>query len=565
MRKNICLLIGFLITVHTALYGQEAEGDNEYQYALIEAVKQKNLGNIPGAIKLYKLVLKENNNVPVANFELGSLYLMKEEPAKAKNNFQKAYEEEPQNYWYIKGYVEILIIQEEYKQAEKVLVSAIESNIKKTEMTFKYANVLAMRGKERKALRVLRDIEKNKGISEKVTLLRANIYEQEKKFLEARKEMKKLIEVFPEAVQFHVMAAELSLKGGKNDEAAAYYEEVIALDSNNVFALTNLADYYRKKGDMKKSLNYLAKSFNDKDIRLERKISIFRYYAGNESYIEKYYPEMNQLIKSLMDTYPQNREVNFVAFDFYIEGENYENALQIIKPMLGESLKRYESWRQGMLLANITGNYSDLINISQQALNNFPDSTEAEFFMALGYYEEEIYDTAFMVLDELEIGELDERNATQVEMLKAESLHQLKRYEEADNMFRRIIKENPENYMVLNNYSYYLANREVNLNDARKWSKKVISKNPENYTFLDTHAWVLYKIGELESAEKYINRAIESGGENDPEINEHAGDIQKALGSYEIAVSFYNKAIILGGDKERIEKKIGEIREEKNK
>lgn len=218
-----------------------------------------------------------------------------------------------------------------------------------------------------------------------------------------------------------------------------------------------------------------------------------------------------------------------------------------------------------MLLANITGNYSDLISISKQALRNFPDSTEAEFFMALGYYEEAIYDSAYLVLDELEISKLEEGNQTQVEMLKAECLHQLKRYEEADQIFRKLINEDPENYMVLNNYSYYLANREVNLDDARKWSKKVITDNPENYTFLDTHAWVLYKLGELESAEKYINRAMESGGENDPEINEHAGDIQKALGSYEIAVSFYNKAIILGGDKERIENKIGEIREENNK
>ena len=565
MRNNIWVLIGFLITIHTAIRAQDVEGDNEYQYALIEAVKQKNLGNIPGAIKLYQLVLKENNKVPVANFELGSLYLMNEELAKAKKNFQKAYEEEPLNYWYINGYVEILIIQEQYKQAEKVLVSAIESDINKTEMTFKYANVLAMRGKERKALRVLRDIEKNRGISEKVTLLKANIYEQEEKFLEARKEMNKLIEVFPEAVQFRVMAAELSLKAGKNDEAATYYEEVIALDSNNVFALTNLADYYRKNGEMKKSLTYLARSFNDEGIKLERKLSIFRYYAGNENYIETYFHELDQLITSLLETYPENREVNFVAFDFYIESKNYENALQIIQPMLGESLKRYESWRQGMLLANITGNYSDLISISKQALRNFPDSTEAEFFMALGYYEEAIYDSAYLVLDELEISKLEEGNQTQVEMLKAECLHQLKRYEEADQIFRKLINEDPENYMVLNNYSYYLANREVNLDDARKWSKKVITDNPENYTFLDTHAWVLYKLGELESAEKYINRAMESGGENDPEINEHAGDIQKALGSYEIAVSFYNKAIILGGDKERIENKIGEIREENNK
>lgn len=545
-----------------ALYAQEPEGDNDYQYALIEAVKQKNLGNIQGAIKLYKLVLKEKRHVPVANFELGSLYLMNEEPDKALKYFQKAYEEESSNYWYINGYVEILLIQDEYKKAEKVLEQAIESDIEKTEMTFKYANVLAMRGKERKALRVLRDIERNKGISEKVTLLKANIYEKEKKYSEARKEVDRLIEVFPEAIQFRVMAAELLMKAGKDREAADYYHQVIAMDSSNVFALTNLADYYRKTGEMKKSLKYLAKSFNNTGIQLERKLSIFRYYAGKEEYRDRYKKELESLISSLLEVYPETREVKFVGFDFFIEEKNYERALDIIKPMLGKSLKRYESWRQGMLLANITGRHRDLVDISKKALSHYPDSAEAGFFMALGYYEEQVYDSSFMVLDQLDTARLDDRNKKQVEMLKAECLHELKRYEEADRLFRKIIKENPANYMVLNNYSYYLANRGINLEEARRWSKKAIRNNPENFTFLDTHAWVLFKLGELQSAEKYINQAIESGGGNDPEINEHAGDIQKALGSYEIATSFYEKAIILGGDKERIEKKIREIRKE---
>ena len=36
----------------------------------------------------------------------------------------------------------------------------------------------------------------------------------------------------------------------------------------------------------------------------------------------------------------------------------------------------------------------------------------------------------------------------------------------------------------------------------------------------------LFKIGEYEEAEKYILIAMEKGGKNDPEVNEHAGDIR---------------------------------------
>ncbi len=80
--------------------------------------------------------------------------------------------------------------------------------------------------------------------------------------------------------------------------------------------------------------------------------------------------------------------------------------------------------------------------------------------------------------------------------------------------------------------------------------------------FLDTYAWVLFKMKDYENAEKYIMMAIEKGGENDPEVNEHAGDIQAALQSPDIAKSYYLKAIILGGDKMKLEEKINKLNPE---
>ena len=43
---------------------------------------------------------------------------------------------------------------------------------------------------------------------------------------------------------------------------------------------------------------------------------------------------------------------------------------------------------------------------------------------------------------------------------------------------------------------------------------------------------------------------LRKGGDNDPEVNEHAGDIQNALQSFDIAESYYQKAILLGGEKD---------------
>ena len=118
--------------------------------------------------------------------------------------------------------------------------------------------------------------------------------------------------------------------------------------------------------------------------------------------------------------------------------------------------------------------------------------------------------------------------------------------------------------MVLNNYSYYLAERGEKLDKAKAWSSSVVKSNPDNATFLDTYAWVLYKLKSYAEAEKYILFALDKGGESDPEVNEHAGDIQMALESFQIARSYYMKAIILGGDKEKLEGKIEKLKDTDN-
>ncbi len=41
--------------------------------------------------------------------------------------------------------------------------------------------------------------------------------------------------IFPEAIQFRIVAAELCLKSGDESAAASYYLEILEVDSLNIF------------------------------------------------------------------------------------------------------------------------------------------------------------------------------------------------------------------------------------------------------------------------------------------------------------------------------------------
>jgi tetratricopeptide (TPR) repeat protein len=552
------ILIGwFLGALCFISFGQEGERNNDYQYALIEAVKQKNLGNFPEAMKLYRLVIKEKPDCDVAYYELGSLLLVTNQIESAIDNLSKAYTFDPDNQWYTLAYINALGAKEDYDSLLKILKEKHKNDPEEVEWEYQLATVYFSKGKAKKAIRTLNNIEKERGLSEKITLLKASIYENEGDFKLAREEIEKVMNLFPEAVQFRIAAAELALKDGNEDAAANYYLEILEVDSTNIFALTNLTDYYRKKEDYATSFRYLTSSFNNRQIDVKRKMAIMSYYLSDEEFIRNYPDQLDKLVQVFVNMHPEEPEGRLLAADFYISVRTYNKAFEQLKSYLVKNQGNYQLYMQAILLANASSLNKELIAMSNRALKIYPDSIDIRFFRGIGYYEEGEYENLVANYEGVNLNSFSVREyASQSKMLYAEAFYRLDNYSKSDSLFEELIEAEPDNYMVLNNYSYYLAERGEKLIQAEEWSRETIEKNPDNATFLDTYAWILYKLKEYESAEGYILSALQKGGENDPEVNEHAGDIQAALKSYEIAKSYYLKAIILGGEKEKLEEKI---------
>jgi tetratricopeptide (TPR) repeat protein len=556
----IGLCLGLLFSIYSGVKGQKQADNQDYQYALIEAVKQKNLGNLSEAIKLYGLVIKDKPDCAVAHYEAGSIYLATNQLDLAGTYLARAYALDPDNEWYTIAYLNSLASKENYQEALVILKEKIKNEPEKTEWEFKLAVTYFSMGKSSRAIRTLEKIEKEKGFSEKITLLKASIYESDEKYELAREEIEKVMALFPEAIQFRIVAAELCLKSGDQGAAASYYLDILEVDSLNIFALTNLTDYYRQQEDYESSYKYLAQSFGSKQIEVNRKMAILSYYLADEEQTSRYSKEISRVIEVMAETHPKESDIRLLAADFYIQIQDYPMAYGHLKEYLELQKGTYNIYMQTIMLANASGLDDELIQISTKALELYPDSADIRFFRGVAYYQTNAFETLIKNFDGIDKNKYSSPEYdAQAKMLIAEAYYRLDDFARSDSLFESLILEDPENYMVLNNYSYYLAERGEKLDKAREWSSSVVKNNPENATFLDTYAWVLYKLESFEEAEKFILFALEKGGESDPEVNEHAGDIQMALASYQLAESYYLKAIILGGDKERLEMKIEKL------
>lgn len=117
-------------------------------------------------------------------------------------------------------------------------------------------------------------------------------------------------------------------------------------------------------------------------------------------------------------------------------------------------------------------------------------------------------------------------------------------FQGAETTLREILKQSPDNPVILNNLGYFLAERGEKLDEALDFIKKAVELNPMNPSYLDSLAWTYFKLGRFDEAEKYLKDALRID-DSSATMQEHLGDIYHKQGKIEPAKSAWQKALNL--------------------
>ncbi|MBP3575642.1 MAG: hypothetical protein J6J55_04010 [Paludibacteraceae bacterium] len=94
--------------------------------------------------------------------------------------------------------------------------------------------------------------------------------------------------------------------------------------------------------------------------------------------------------------------------------------------------------------------------------------------------------------------------------------------------YEAVLRMDSRNIVVMNNLAWNLCLIHKDLLRAEQLSRTTIMRDPTNPIYLDTYAWIMYLLGDCESALFYIKRAIEHSTEEiDKEIQQHYKEIKK--------------------------------------
>ena len=217
-----------------------------------------------------------------------------------------------------------------------------------------------------------------------------------------------------------------------------------------------------------------------------------------------------------------------------------------------------ENWNLLIMFDLIAEDYPKALKAAQKALEYNPDSIELYQNVAPAYFQMKEYDKALDTYRKaLQIADSTDymlRSSLMCGMADAYSeLNDTSRaygcYEEALQLF-------PDNDLALNNFAYFLAVRNMELDRAEQLSAKAVMISPESPTVLDTYAWLFFRKKEYSLALAYIEKAIKNCKEDNAEILEHYGDILFMNGQFEKAVENWEKALALDPESDILKRKV---------
>ena len=101
----------------------------------------------------------------------------------------------------------------------------------------------------------------------------------------------------------------------------------------------------------------------------------------------------------------------------------------------------------------------------------------------------------------------------------------------------------PDNPDCANALGYLLADSNRSLAEAEGLVRAALAKDGDNPAYLDSLAWALHRQGRQDAALATIEHALRNGGDEDPVVLDHAGDICAAAGLVALARTHWIDAL----------------------
>jgi tetratricopeptide (TPR) repeat protein len=134
------------------------------------------------------------------------------------------------------------------------------------------------------------------------------------------------------------------------------------------------------------------------------------------------------------------------------------------------------------------------------------------------------------------------------------------KHEASEKALRELLKREPDNATALNNLGYFMVERGVGYQEALKLIERAVAIDPTQGSFLDSLGWTHFKLGNIEKARQYLEKATIYSKRNST-IHEHLGDVLREAGLLAEARKQWEKALEYSVEADEIARLRGKLKD----
>ena len=356
---------------------------------------------------------------------------------------------------------------------------------------------------------------------------------------------------------------EIYARTGNDSLALANLNRALELapeDAENILAA---GDYYLSRGDQSGYLELIKRLFLLDRVQMEGKLEIYDKLTGNIEFYRKNFYAINTLCSILHIKYPESYEVTSRYATHLIRAGEIDKALEVYKKVIAKGNAPLDAHLSLVEIESYLGLRDDMFAHLDQAIKLFPYEENLYLRKAfeLQRRESEGKQRDIIALYKRAIKAADDNKAkSDTAAALGDYYHSIGKPNKSFRWYASALKLNPDNALVLNNWAYFLSEYNQDLERALVMSVRACELTPSNPTYLDTQAWILHLLGRTAEAKVIMRQAISLDTTGDDTLLLHYAEILAAEGDAFMAEMYYKRALEAGGDKEYIDKKIGELK-----
>lgn len=398
------------------------------------------------------------------------------------------------------------------------------------------------------------------------------------KFTEAEAAIKKAITVDGNNIWYLKLLAEFYKRNGNMTALVAVFDRLIALspeEQSFYFDKSNAFLIQGKKMEALAGYDAIEKKFGDVEGLAEARERATGVAApAGSSKIDKEndpvlrakaflakndFKSAAHELESVAATFEDDPLFLALYGDVLFEAGDLAKSLSYYKKALKLTDQLYVVWEKSLNIQILMGQYKEMIEMGEAALSVYPNQAILYYYMAFSLHREAKNTEALSYIkNSLQLDGENRSLQALIFALQAEILIDENKLPEADLAFNKAVEADPENYLIINNYAYYLALRGRQLAKAESLIAVAAEAMPADESVADTYAFVLFKRGKYTLARTWIEKAIKNNEADNSVYFEHYGDILFFLGEQEKAVSQWQRSKETGNDSALLNQKINE-------